>query len=98
MVPLRPLPGSSGELGGRGVVVRVSPRELVNAFGGTLERFAGDGLMVFFNDPVPLSEHELQAAKLAIAMRDRIGELASVGASAAMSWGLARASRSGTQR
>jgi len=50
--------------------------ELVNACGGTLEHFAGDGLMVFFNDPVPRSEHELQAAKLAIAMRERIGELA----------------------
>ena len=50
--------------------------ELVNSFGGTLEHFAGDGLMVFFNDPVAVSEHELQAAKLAVAMRERIGELA----------------------
>jgi class 3 adenylate cyclase len=32
--------------------------------------------MVFFNDPVPLADHELQAARLAIAMRDRFGELA----------------------
>jgi adenylate cyclase len=32
--------------------------------------------MVFFNDPVPVSDHELQAARLAIAMRDRIGERA----------------------
>jgi class 3 adenylate cyclase len=50
--------------------------ELVVAFGGTLEHFAGDGLMVFFNDPVPLPEHELQAARLALAMRERVGELA----------------------
>ena len=50
--------------------------ELVLAFGGTLEHFAGDGLMVFFNDPVPLPEHELQAARLALAMRERVGELA----------------------
>lgn len=49
--------------------------ELVLAFQGTLEHFAGDGLMVFFNDPVPVPEHELQAARLACAMRDRIGEL-----------------------
>jgi class 3 adenylate cyclase len=49
---------------------------LVVAHGGTLEHFAGDGLMVFFNDPVPLPDHELHAAKLAIAMRDRISELA----------------------
>jgi class 3 adenylate cyclase/putative methionine-R-sulfoxide reductase with GAF domain len=50
--------------------------ELVMAHGGTLEHFAGDGLMVFFNDPVPMSEHELHAARLALAMRERIGELA----------------------
>jgi class 3 adenylate cyclase len=49
--------------------------ELVLAYGGTIEHFAGDGLMIFFNDPVPLSDHELQAARLAIAMRERIGEL-----------------------
>jgi adenylate cyclase len=50
--------------------------ELVMQHEGTLEHFAGDGLMVFFNDPVPVDEPELQAAKLALAMRDRIGELA----------------------
>jgi class 3 adenylate cyclase len=50
--------------------------ELVVAHGGTLEHFAGDGIMVFFNDPVPVAEHELQAARLAVAMRERIGELA----------------------
>jgi adenylate cyclase len=46
------------------------------AHAGTLEHFAGDGLMVFFNDPVPLPEHELQAARLALEMRERVGELA----------------------
>jgi adenylate cyclase len=50
--------------------------EHVRTHGGTLEHFAGDGLMVFFNDPAPVSEHELQAAKLAFAMRERVGELA----------------------
>jgi class 3 adenylate cyclase len=49
---------------------------LVAAHKGTLEHFAGDGLMVFFNDPVPLPDHELHAAKLAVAMRERVGELA----------------------
>jgi adenylate cyclase len=49
---------------------------LVVAHEGTLEHFAGDGIMVFFNDPVPVAEHELQAARLAVAMRERIGELA----------------------
>jgi adenylate cyclase len=50
--------------------------ELVVQHDGTLEHFAGDGLMVFFNDPVPVDEPELQAARLALAMRDRVGELA----------------------
>jgi class 3 adenylate cyclase len=50
--------------------------ELVTAHAGTLEHFAGDGIMVFFNDPVPVPEPELHAARLAIAMRERIGELA----------------------
>jgi adenylate cyclase len=50
--------------------------ELVQLTGGTLEHFAGDGLMVFFNDPVRLADHELHAARLAVAMRERFGELA----------------------
>jgi adenylate cyclase len=49
--------------------------ELVRAHGGTVEHFAGDGLMVFFNDPVPIADHELQAARLAISVRDRVREL-----------------------
>ena len=49
--------------------------ELIVAHGGTLEHFAGDGLMVFFNDPVPLPEHEVQAARLALGMQERFGEL-----------------------
>ncbi len=50
--------------------------ELVTAHEGTLEHFAGDGMMVFFNDPVPLPEPELQAAKLALAMCEQIGKCA----------------------
>jgi class 3 adenylate cyclase len=50
--------------------------ELVRAHGGMLEHFAGDGLMVFFNDPVPVADPELRAARLALAMRDRVGNLA----------------------
>ena len=49
---------------------------LVQEHGGTLEHFAGDGLMVFFNDPAPVPDHELQGARLAVAMRERVGELA----------------------
>jgi class 3 adenylate cyclase len=50
--------------------------ELVRRHGGTVEHFAGDGLMVFFNDPVQVPSPELQAAGLACAMRKRVGELA----------------------
>jgi class 3 adenylate cyclase len=49
--------------------------ELIPAYGGTLEHFAGDGVMVFFNDPVPLDEHELQAIRLALAAQARFDEL-----------------------
>jgi adenylate cyclase len=49
---------------------------LVAAHRGTLEHFAGDGLMVFFNDPAPLPDHEFHAARLAVRMRERVGELA----------------------
>jgi class 3 adenylate cyclase len=43
---------------------------------GTLEHFAGDGVMVFFNDPLPVADHELQAVRLALAAQDRFAELA----------------------
>src|SRR5207248_9136890 len=39
---------------------------LIRKHQGTLEHFAGDGLMVFFNDPVPADEHELRAVSLAV--------------------------------
>ena len=50
--------------------------ELIPAHGGTLEHFAGDGLMVFFNDPLPLEEHELQAIRLALTAQERFTEMA----------------------
>jgi adenylate cyclase len=43
---------------------------------GTLERFTGDGMMIFFNDPVPVSNPAQRAICMAIAMRDRVNELA----------------------
>ncbi len=49
--------------------------ELIVAHSGTLEHFAGDGMMVFFNDPVSIPGHERQAVQLAIAMRARFAEL-----------------------
>ena len=42
---------------------------------GTLERFAGDGMMVFFNDPVPVDNPAERAVRMAAAMRDRVREL-----------------------
>ena len=42
---------------------------------GTIAQFTGDGMLVFFNDPVECEEPAWQAVKLAIAMRDRTGEL-----------------------
>jgi len=48
---------------------------LIFRFEGTLERFAGDGLMVFFNDPVPCADPAVRGIKMAVAMRDRVGEL-----------------------
>jgi class 3 adenylate cyclase len=44
---------------------------------GTLERFTGDGLMIFFNDPVEIAEPELRAVTMALRMRERGGELLS---------------------
>jgi class 3 adenylate cyclase len=39
---------------------------------GTLERFTGDGMMIFFNDPVPVSNPAERALRMAVAMRDRV--------------------------
>jgi class 3 adenylate cyclase len=52
--------------------------ELLPAHEGTLEHFAGDGVMVFFNDPVPVADHELQAVRLALAAQERFADLAEV--------------------
>ena len=49
--------------------------ELIFRYQGTLERFTGDGLMVFFNDPIPLDEPARRAVEMALAMRDRVGTL-----------------------
>jgi signal transduction histidine kinase/class 3 adenylate cyclase len=48
---------------------------LVSEYGGTLERFVGDAVMVYFNDPLPCPNHAQQAVKMAIAMRQAINSL-----------------------
>jgi len=48
---------------------------LIFEFGGTLERFAGDALMMFFNDPFPIEDAPLQAVRMALAMQAAMGEL-----------------------
>jgi len=50
--------------------------DLVVRFEGTLERFSGDGLMIFFNDPVPCDDAPLRSVRMGVAMRGRVAELA----------------------
>jgi len=44
--------------------------ELLPRFHGTLEHFAGDGVLIFFNDPVPVDDHQLEAVRLALAAQE----------------------------
>jgi len=48
---------------------------LVITYNGTLERYAGDGVMVVFNDPMPVDNPALQAVLMALDMREAIGAL-----------------------
>jgi class 3 adenylate cyclase len=49
--------------------------EIIIKYNGTLERYAGDGVMVVFNDPVPVANPALQAVLMAIELREAIGAL-----------------------
>jgi adenylate cyclase len=49
--------------------------EIIIKYSGTLERYAGDGVMVVFNDPVPVENPALQAVLMALEMRDAISAL-----------------------
>jgi class 3 adenylate cyclase len=42
---------------------------------GTLERFTGDGMMIFFNDPTPVADPAKRAVRMALAMRERVTPL-----------------------
>ena len=48
---------------------------IINAYEGTLERFTGDGLLVFFNDPVPCDDAAERATRLAVESRAGVGAL-----------------------
>jgi class 3 adenylate cyclase len=50
--------------------------EAIVEHGGTLEHFAGDGMMVFFNDPVLQPDHTERAVRMAVTMRERFEDLA----------------------
>jgi class 3 adenylate cyclase/PAS domain-containing protein len=43
---------------------------------GTIEHFSGDGVMVLFNDPVPIDDHEMRAVRMSLVMRDAVAILA----------------------
>jgi class 3 adenylate cyclase/CheY-like chemotaxis protein len=49
--------------------------KLINEYEGTLEHFAGDGMMIFFNDPVPVANPAERAVRMALAMRERVAAL-----------------------
>jgi adenylate cyclase len=49
--------------------------KLILEYEGTLEHFAGDGMMIFFNDPMPMPNPAEQAIRMTLAMRERVNEL-----------------------
>ncbi len=50
--------------------------EVIVAHHATLEHFAGDGMMIFLNDPEPVPDHPAVGVRMAVEMRDRFSELA----------------------
>lgn len=49
--------------------------KLIFKYEGTLERFAGDGIMIFFNDPIRCENHTEKAVRMAVEMRARVQDL-----------------------
>ena len=49
--------------------------ELIFRYEGTLDRYAGDGVMILFNAPIQFDDHTQRAVKMAVEMRDTIGAL-----------------------
>ncbi len=48
---------------------------IVHHFGGTLNKISGDGLLIFFGDPLPMKNHPCRAVEMAVAMQQKISEL-----------------------
>jgi len=51
--------------------------DLIFKYEGTLDRYAGDGVMILFNAPIQLEDHTKRAVKMAVEMRDVVGKLTS---------------------
>jgi class 3 adenylate cyclase len=50
--------------------------EIIFQYEGTLDRFAGDVILILFNDPIPYPDHTQRAVRMAVEMRDSVGKLA----------------------
>jgi class 3 adenylate cyclase len=50
--------------------------DLVERYGGTLEHFAGDGVMIFFNDPIPVERAAVKAVRMAIDLQQAFAPIA----------------------
>jgi GAF domain-containing protein len=72
--------------------------EIIIKYNGTLERYAGDGVMVVFNDPVPVENPALQAVLMALEVRDAIGALTETWRRGATTLALASALRTALPR
>ena len=72
--------------------------EMIKTYGGTLERYAGDGVMVVFNDPIPVDNPALQAVQMVLERRTAIGVLTGNGVGWGMKLVLASALRTDLRR
>ena len=73
-----------------GIAERMEPEELIDLlneyfaaqtdivfkYGGTLDKYYGDGMMVFFGDPIPYADHAERAVRMALEMKRKLPELA----------------------
>jgi class 3 adenylate cyclase/HAMP domain-containing protein len=48
---------------------------LIFKYEGTLDRYAGDGVMILFNAPIQFEDHTARAVRMAVEMRDTVGKL-----------------------